>query len=731
MTPLSRAAKLLPKDAETLEHLALAQMQAGFGKDALRNFERCLGLEPDRLGALVSAASLANRQGNFQTAEKYCRRALRLTANQPEALFNLGLAMKGLGRKAEAAAALNNAASLTTGSGMAQNDIGLQLLDLGMVTEAECCFRRAIVLAPGNAMAHSNLGRALQIRGLDGDALAALRRAVELAPELAVTHANLAGAYNAVNRYLESEAASRQAIRLDPSQPGALCNLGNALMGQRRYGEAEACYRDALAIDPGYADARNNLGNLLQVLRRYDEALPCFRTIRDDRGYALGKAFHCAAQICDWGQRGKDEAALRLRLKQPDTYIDPFDFLALPAPDAAELQMRLGHLAATNHFGLGLLEQAPLAEPSSRPARDRLRIGYLSADFHDHATMHLIAGVLAAHDRSRHAIHLYSYGPDADDAYRRQARESADVFRDIRKLTDADAAAQIANDGVDILIELKGYTQDGRLGIAARRPAPVIVSWLGYPGTLGHPRLADYIIGDPVVTPFAAAGQFAETIVQMPHCYQPNDRNRPIGDQPTRVAAGLPETGFVFCSFNQSFKFNPETADVWARLLKAVPGSVLWLLAVGQTAEENLRREFGHRGVAGSSIVFAPVLPLPQHLGRLPLADLALDTFPVSSHTTGSDALWAGVPMLTLAGNTFAGRVGASLLQAVGLPEMVTDDWDAYFALARELALEPVRLGPLRQRLAQQRLQAPLFDTLRFARDLEAVYQRLWVAGAG
>ncbi len=726
VTPLSRAAKLLPKDAETLEHLALAQMQAGFGKDALRNFERCLGLEPDRLGALVSAASLANRQGNFQTAEKYCRRALRLTANQPEALFNLGLAMKGLGRKAEAAAALNNAASLTTGSGMAQNDIGLQLLDLGMVTEAECCFRRAIVLAPGNAMAHSNLGRALQIRGLDGDALAALRRAVELAPELAVTHANLAGAYNAVNRYLESEAASRQAIRLDPSQPGALCNLGNALMGQRRYGEAEACYRDALAIDPGYADARNNLGNLLQVLRRYDEALPCFRTIRDDRGYALGKAFHCAAQICDWGQRGKDEAALRLRLKQPDTYIDPFDFLALPAPDAAELQMRLGHLAATNHFGLGLLEQAPLAEPSSRPARDRLRIGYLSADFHNHATMHLMAGVLAAHDRSRFSIQLYSYGPDLDDDYRRQARENADVFRDIRELTDSEAATQIVADGVDILVDLKGYTQDARLGITARRPAPIIVSWLGYPGTLGHPRLADYIIGDPFVTPMETAGEFTEAIVQMPHCYQPNDRNRPVGPRPTREAAGLAETGFVFCSFNQIYKFNPETCDIWARLLKEVPGSVLWLLAAGQRVEENLQREYGRRGVTPGSLIFAPRVPLTEHLGRLRLADLALDTFPYGSHTTGSDALWSGVPMVTRTGNTFASRVGASLLNAVGLPEMVTHDWDAYFALARELALDPLKLSLLRQKLAGQRLHAPLFDTHRFTQDIESLYQKVW-----
>lgn len=726
VTPLSRAAKLLRADAEIIEHLALAQMQSGRGKEALRSFERCLGLEPDRLGTLVNAASLANSQGNHLAAEKYCRRALRQIANQPEALFNLGLALRGLGRNAEAIAALRQAASLASESSMAQNDIGLQLLDLGVVDDAEACFRQALELASDNAMAHSNLGRIFQIQGQTDAALATFRRAVELAPTLPATHVNLAAAYNALNQYAEAETASRSALRFAPGLPSALCNLGNALTGQQRSGEAEACYREVLSIDPTFADARNNLGNLLQTLRRYDEAQPCFRAIRDDRGYALGKAFYCAAQICDWRQRSKDEAALRAKLKEADTYIDPFGFLALAMPDAPEVQKRLGQLAAINHFGVGLLDQAPLADPAARPARDRLRVAYLSADFFDHATMHLMAGVLAAHDHSRFAIQLYSYGPAADDDYRRHAEASADLFRDIRNLSDTDAAAQIVADGVDILVDLKGYTQDARLGITARRPAPVIVSWLGYPGTLGHRRLADYIIGDPVVTPPEAADQFTETILQMPNCYQPNDRKRSVGPCPTRLDAGLPEDAFVFCSFNQTYKFNPETVAVWARLLQQVPGSVLWLLAAGRVAEVNLHREFGRRGVAPERLVFAPHLSLPEHLGRLQLADLALDTFPYGSHTTGSDALWVGVPMVTRTGNTFASRVGASLLAAIGLPEMVTQGWDDYFALATELALDPQRLARLRQKLAEQRLQAPLFDTARFTLDLETLYRNIW-----
>ncbi len=726
VTPLSRAAKLLRADAEILEHLALAQMQSGHAKEALRSFERCLGLEPERLGALINAASLANNQGSHLAAEKFCRRALRLSASQPESHFNLGLALRGLGRPAEAIAALRQAAALTTSTSMAQNDIGLQLLELGAFEAAEACFRLALTLAADNPMAHANLGRILQSRGQSAEALAALRKAVALAPTLPATHVNLAAAYNALNQYPEAEAASREALRLAPMLPSALCNLGNALSGEQQHGEAEACYREALKIDPAYADARNNLGNLLQLLRRYDEAQPCFRAIRDDHGYALGKAFYCAAQICDWRLRDKDAAALRAKLKEADAYIDPFCFLSLDAPDAAELQKRLGELAAVNHFGTGLLDQEPLADPASRPTRDRLRIGYLSADFHDHATMHLIAGVLAAHDHARFCIQLYSYGPAADDDYRRQAEASSDLFRDIRELTDADAAAQIVADGVDILVDLKGYTQDARLGITARRPAPLIVSWLGYPGTLGHRRLADYIIGDAWVTPFDAADQFTETLVHMPHCYQPNDRKRAVGPCPSRTEAGLPEKAFVFCSFNQGFKFNPETLAVWARLLQQTPGSVLWLLAQGQLAEENLRRQFGRHGIAAASLIFAPHMPLDQHLGRLQLGDLALDTFPCGSHTTCSDALWVGLPMVTRTGNTFASRVAASLLAAVGLAELVTTSWEEYANLAAELARDRRRLADVRQKLIDQRLSAPLFDTLRFTRDLEALYQRLW-----
>ncbi|WP_243712256.1 UDP-N-acetylglucosamine-peptide N-acetylglucosaminyltransferase [Burkholderia pyrrocinia] len=359
-------------------------------------------------------------------------------------------------------------------------------------------------------------------------------------------------------------------------------------------------------------------------------------------------------------------------------------------------------------------------------ANTPLKIGYLSGDFHAHATMHLLAGVLEHHDTARVDVHLYSYGPERDDAYRDRIAHMPGAFHAIGGLSDAAAAAAIARDGIQILVDLKGYTTGARLGISALRPAPVIVNWLGYPGSLGEPRLADYLIGDSVVTPVEHASRYSETLALLPHCYQPNDDRRPCDPPPSRRDAGLPDEGFVFCSFNQTFKFDVRTFDVWSRLLSAVPRSVLWLLKPAYPeAECHLRAAAAARGVDPARVIFANRVAQADHLARLQLADLALDTFPVGSHTTGSDALWAGVPMVTRPGETFTSRVGASLLRAVGLDALIAPNEAAYFDIARSLAEKPERLADVRVRLAQARRAAPLFDTRRFTRDLERLYRAI------
>jgi predicted O-linked N-acetylglucosamine transferase (SPINDLY family) len=431
-----------------------------------------------------------------------------------------------------------------------------------------------------------------------------------------------------------------------------------------------------------------------------------------------------------WEHLAETDAACIANLErgQGQAIVPPWLLLNMPDLTPA-LQRKAAHDFATTRFSRAVLQQPPLVNAVARTGV--LRIGYLSADYYDHATMHLMAGVLEAHDPARVEVHLLSINANRhmvkeNDPYAHRIAAMPATFHDLASVSDAEAAERIAQIAPHLLIDLKGYTADSRTDITALRPAPVIVNWLGYPGTLGHERLADYIIGDPVVTPLGHASDFSETLALMPHCYQPNDRSRPLGAPPARQEEGLPENSFVFCCFNQFIKINPDTFDVWCRLLAATPGSVLWLLGGLEEAQSNLRREAQKRGIAGDRLVFAQTRPVVQHLARLQLADLALDTFPCNSHTTASDALWAGVPLVTRIGQTFASRVAASLLTVHGFPELIAQDDDAYFRIALSLVSQPEKLRQLRQKLDAARLASPLFDTVRFARDLERLYEAIW-----
>jgi protein O-GlcNAc transferase len=642
-------------------------------------------------------------------------------------------------------------------------DEGNALADEGRVAEAMERYEAALALVPGLARAHLNIGNALLATGQAQGALEAYGAALAARPGYAAAHYNIGNAHARLGHAQAAMAAYLQAARLEPGFVDAWVALGNVQDDLRLHDDAMASYEQALVLNPGYAQVHANLGNLLRQLGRPDDAAQCFRraleleprlaqahlglgsvlqdqqdwpaalacfrraaTAQQDAGSALAQAYHCANQLCDWSRRQEDELALADMVARGTPGVPPFFLLSLEpaAGEAPLLQRRAGKQFAEAALAGALAAVLP-ADAREHHPQERLRIGYLSADFHDHATMHLLRGVLAGHDRSKVAIAAYSYGA-VDDEMTEQVRQDCETFRDLRDLSDADAAALIAADRVDILVDLKGFTRHTRLGISARRPAPVVVSWLGYPGTLGLPGLADYVVGDAIVTPPQHRAHFSETLALMPHCYQPNDGEKVIGATPTRAEAGLPEDAFVFCSFNQSYKFNPATFGVWCRLLAEVPGSVLWLLPSSDAMAANLQREAAARGIGKERLVFSPTLPLADHLARLGLADLALDTFPYNSHTTGSDALWAAVPLVTRTGSTFASRVAASLLHAAGLPELVTHDWDGYFTLARSLASDPRRLRAIRGKLRQDRGHLPLFDTRRFTRDLERLYARIW-----
>lgn len=694
---------------------------------AERHYRQAIEIDAGNADAIHLLGVLHAQRAQYAQAERLIRQALAI--KEVWAYHdNLSKSLRAQGMRAEARAACLRAVELKPDHAEGLNTAAILSLELGDRAQAESIFRRILERWPDQSVIHNNLGNLCHETRRIREAEAAFRQAIALAPDYAIAHYNLGNLLNGEMRREEAIQAYRHAVRCEPAHFEALNNLGNLYLDLKQYPEAESAYLNALTIQPGRVEIMTNLGNLYAEQKRYPEAARYYRqalALNPNLGHERVLLSYCKRQMCDWQAiDALNEGILNLLERNTDDVLEPLQLFSEPGVVAIDL-LRVGGKKIVKDFG-DLLNAPPLVSSDTCRDKPKLRIGYLSADFHAHATMHLLLGVLEQRDTAHFETFLYSCGPDVEDDYRRRARKACERFTDLRLLSDKAAAEVIAHDAIDILVDLKGYTTDSRLGISAWRPAPVIVSWLGYPGTLGHPRLADYILGDPIVTPLRDADHFSEMLALMPHSYQPTDAQRSIGPRPSRREAGLPETGFVFCSFNQSFKINPETFSVWCELLDAVPGSLLWLIEHTPVANQNLRREAKLRGIDPDRLVFAGWASQTEHLGRLQWADLALDTFPYGSHTTGSDALWAGVPLISRSGETFASRVSASLLHAVGLPELVTGNWADYRDLAYRYATYPDELARLKVRLQALRTTAPLFDTARFTRNIERMYRLLW-----
>jgi len=436
------------------------------------------------------------------------------------------------------------------------------------------------------------------------------------------------------------------------------------------------------------------------------------------------KLYGLSQRMCEWDDLGMWRTQIRAALERGETgLVSPFLLLALSGITAAE-QRTCSELWMQARMAGQADEREALDFQFQSEVRPKIRIGYLSCDFHDHATSLLLIELFEAHDRERFEVFAYSYGADDGKAMRPRLKKAFEHFIDIQALSTGEAASAIHADGIDILIDLKGYTRNTRTAILGLHPAPLQVNYLGYPGTLGN-NLCDYIITDRFLTPPDTASSYSEAFAYLPDSYQPHSRHSEIGLLPQREDVGLPEEGFVFCCFNQAYKINPEIFDVWCQLLSRCPDSVLWLLK-DDMAEGNLRNAAFQRGISPHRLIFAAHTTQLEHLSRLQCADLVLDTLPYNAHTTASDALWAGVPLVTCVGDTFASRVAGSLLHAVGLPELATDSLDSYFNLALALASDPAQLAEVRQRLAHNRLTTPLFDILSYTRHLEGLYEAMW-----
>jgi protein O-GlcNAc transferase len=699
--------------------LALTQMQERKFEEAERQFAKATALDP---GAAEIWANRGNNQialGRSAAALESLSRALALEPNFPEALYNQAKLLADAGRLDEALAAYDRCIALVPRFADAMNNRGVILAKLGRNEEALASYAQCLAIAPRAADTLGNRGNLLAALGRHAEALASYDASLAVAPNAADTLRHRGNLLASLGRAEEALASFERALRATPNAPELLERRGNLLAALGRDEEALASFDKCLAVAPQHAAAWQGIAKLLISRRRFEEAeavVSKLLAVAPDADFAQGYLAYAKLNLCDWNGLGEVVAVMRDQVTHAKAVTLPFHSLLTLTSPHQQLLCAKARVA---------LEFPPGAVPQIAPGRydhDRMRIAYVSADFHEHATSHLLAGLIEHHDRKRFEIIGVSFGPDDGSATQHRIRGAFERFLDVRRMSDLEAAKRIRALEVDIAVDLKGFTADCRPAILASRPAPLQVSYLGYPGTMGADFI-DYIIADRRVIPPDERCFYAEQVVYLPDSYQCTDDTRVIATAASsRAEAGLPTHGFVFCSFNHTFKIMPEVFAVWMRLLQRIEGSVLWQLADHPAARRNLRAEAERRGVAPDRIVFADRVPPDRHLARHALADLFLDTLPYSAHTTASDALWAGLPLLTCVGSTFAGRVAASLLHAVGAPELVTTSLADYEAMALALAGDAALLGALKAKIAAQRRTHALFDTARFCRGIEAAY---------
>jgi protein O-GlcNAc transferase len=679
-----------PDNFDATYFLAMTQYRRGRRAGALANYDKALAIRSDHIDALNNRAVILQELGRFEEALEGFDKILAVRPDDTNALNNRGMTFQKLGRLTEALASFDDTLAVAPDHGHALNNRGVLLKDLKRFDEALSSLDRALMLRPDDVEAINNRGIVFtELRRFD-EALAEYDRALVLEPNYAVAHNN----------------------------------RGNVLKDLGRLDDAIASYDRALAIRPDYVDALNHRANVLMLMKRYGEALAGYQKALacdpSDRR-ALGGLASCAVAVCDFQSHDRLADKVRRHVADDKAIVMPFDMLFYS--DNPALQLACARRRIRDWVPVPL----PPVWRGETWRNDRIRLAYVSSDFRQHPVAALMTELIECHDRSRFEVIGMSLGRDDGSAMRARLIRAFDRFHDVRTVSDLDVARLLHDLRADIVIDLAGYTLDCRPQIFAHRPAPISVGYLGFPATMGTDFI-DYILADKVILPSDQQQFFPEKIVHLPDSYQVNQSRRHVAEAtPTRRQAGLPEAGFVFCCFNNHTKLAAPVFDVWMRLLHAVGGSVLWLTQAPDVAVANLRREAAARGIDPDRLIFAPkTLRVEDHFARHRLADLFLDTLPYNAHTTASDALWTGLPVLTCRGNALAGRVAASLIEAVGLPELVTENLEEYQALALRLAADQALLAAIKAKLERNRLTYPLFDTDRFRRHIEIAYRTMW-----
>jgi len=659
-----------------------------------------------QLANLLNHAVHNFEKGRLDRAEEILNEALKIQTKNFDALHILGV-IKGIQNKHEEAKNLfKKALRINPNNGFIHFNLAKALSETGNDVESIRHHQKATQLIPAKAEVWQNYGKSLHKLGQQFEALI-----------------NQGTSLNSLKRHKDDLISLKKQIIVSPSIAEAWSNQGETLDDLKRF--ELACYDQAITIKPDYADAYYNRGLVLQDLNRLSEALASYSqaiTINPETTYCLGARLHVQMMLCDWSNYDFQIKELIEKSGSGSPFQASTPFVLVGIPSSPAQQQQCAEKYAREKYPS--VPSAASKEPW--PRHQKIRIAYFSADFHAHATSYLIAGLLEQHDRSKFELYAFSFGPITQDEMRQRVEKSVDHFIVANALSD-DQVAQMARDlKIDIAIDLKGFTQNCRTGIFARRAAPIQVNYLGYPGTMGAEYM-DYLIADRVVIPEEHQAYYTEKIVYLPHSYQVNDSLRAIdANTSSRREQGLPEQGFVFCCFNNSFKITPDVFEVWMRLLHNVKASVLWLLQDNPQAAANLQNEAQAHGIDSQRLIFASRAQLPAHLARHRLADLFLDTFHCNAHTTASDALWAGLPVLTRLGHSFSGRVAASLLTAIGIPELISETTAEYEAQAMDLAMYPEKLSALKAKLAQHRLTQPLFDTSLMRKHIENAYQQMY-----
>lgn len=727
-----RAVQIIPDQPIFRCNLGNAYRDSGLYEQAIACYQKALQTKPDFIETYINLGIAYQQLGDLDQAASAYQKAIQLKPDSAEAYYNLGNTFKEQGLFDEAIDCYQRSATLNPMLVESSYNQANIFEKQGHLDQAIACLKRCIHFRPDWAEAHSNLGNLLKQLGYLDTAIFHCHQAIHLKPDLDAAHNNLGNALKDQGSFDKAIVCYQKALQISPGNADVYFNLGIAYAEADRMTEASECFQKAARLEPEFAEAHNYLGLVLAEQGLRDDAIECIHKaieIKPDYVEAYSYLIHQLQYTCNWPSlkiysERLDELSRRNGEKNC-LFVEP------PFIGMARHFDLYRHLKNSKRWCRKFSQPRQNVKPafrfdSRRQEKQKLSIGYLSSDFHDHATAHLMLSLFELHNRDRFNVYCFSYGPDDNSSYRQQIQANCDQFIDIRNRSLVDAAGRINADEVDILVDLKGHTKGARLGILACRPAPIQVHYLGYPGTTGADFI-DYLITDKVVTPIEHAPYYSENLVFLPNSYQVNDHKQEIAPHGLhKEDFGLNPDSFVFSSFNLSYKIDPIMFDCWMRILSRVPHGVLWLLKVDETAKQNLKQEAGGRGIDSRRLIFADKLPKAQHLTRIRLADLALDTRIVNGHTTTSDSLWAGVPVATLLGGHFASRVSASLLNAVGLAEMITHNLDAYEQLAVRLASHPDALEKIKAKLSRNRLAKPLFDTPRFVGNLEKAYQEMW-----